>query len=87
MNYRKMLQQGICKVKFIKGDGSERTMRCTLNTDYIDQHKLTPMGSGNSGPIEQIRCVDVDKNGWRSFNVDRVISFEQESLVVGTSVQ
>lgn len=74
---KESLRNGICTVVFTKRDGSERKMRCTLLSSYIEEHNLTPVGGGPNYPVEQIRCIDVDKNEWRSFNIDTVLSFEQ----------
>lgn len=75
-NIRQLLHSKICTVVFTKQDGTERTMLCTLNQNVIDMHNLTPVGGGREGPIEQIRCVDVDIMQWRSFNLDSILSFE-----------
>ncbi|MGZ8924855.1 MAG: SH3 beta-barrel fold-containing protein [Nitrososphaeraceae archaeon] len=78
--YREELRKHICKVVFEKQYGREkgqfRTMICTLKQDYIDQHNLTPVGGGYVVPDHQIRCVDIEKNEWRSFTIDSVISFD-----------
>ena len=74
-DYNNALYGGICTVVFRKKNGELRTMRCTLESTYIDANGLTPVGGGASGPETQVRCVDVDKNEWRSFNIDSVISF------------
>ncbi len=74
-DYSNALHNGICTVVFRKKNGELRTMRCTLESAYIDTNGLTPVGGGASGPDTQVRCVDVDKNEWRSFNIDSVISF------------
>jgi len=70
------LRSNVCQVVFEKKDGSERTMNCTLKADTIEQNGLTPSGTGSTGPETQIRCIDVDKMAWRSFNMDSVVSFK-----------
>lgn len=74
-DYNNALKNGACTVVFRKKNGELRTMRCTLESAYIDTNGLTPVGGGSQGPDTQVRCVDVDKNEWRSFNIDSVISF------------
>lgn len=72
------LHEGTCVVKFEKADGTERTMRCTLNQQVISQNNLTPSGGGSNYPDNQIRVIDVDKMAWRSFNIPSIISFTKE---------
>lgn len=74
-DYSNLLKSGTRTVVFRKKDGEVRTMNCTLEPSYIVSNRLTPVGGGSSGPETQVRCVDVDKLEWRSFNIDSVISF------------
>jgi WYL_2, Sm-like SH3 beta-barrel fold len=67
-----MLQKGIISVKFTKVDGTERTMRCTLNESYIKPHdKKTDKEKAANNNIMSV--WDIDKDSWRSFRVDSVI--------------
>lgn len=72
------LREGVCIVKFEKADGTERTMRCTLNQQVISENNSTPTGGGSNYPDYQIRVLDVDKMAWRSFNLPSIISFTKE---------
>ena len=67
------LRQRECRVIFTKVNGEERDMVCTLNTDMI------PEEHAPKGPAEYdvvvIRAFDVNKQAWRSFRVENVISF------------
>jgi len=74
-DYNRMLQDRICTVVFQKKDGSERLMKCTLQQDIIESNGLTPVGGGSVVPDQQVRCIDIEKMAWRSFNIDSVISF------------
>ena len=74
-DYTKMLHNGICTVVFQKKDGSERLMKCTLQQDIIESNGLTPVGGGSVVPEQQVRCIDIEKMAWRSFNIDSVVSF------------
>jgi hypothetical protein len=76
--YTNLLRRGTCEVVFRKVDGTTRTMRATLDQDYITDNGLTPTGGGSAVPDSQVRCIDVGINQWRSFNVDTVISFAVE---------
>lgn len=60
-------------VTFIKKDGTERVMRCTTNLNNVPSEKH-PKGTG-TGSTETVKKVfDLDKQEWRSFRVDSVIS-------------
>jgi hypothetical protein len=73
--YTELLRKHNCTVTFTKKDGTSRTMKCTLDSDYIADNGLTPVGGGASVPDTQVRCVDTEKNAWRSFTVDSVSNF------------
>lgn len=76
--YNNLLHDHICVVVFTKKNGEERTMRCTLQQHIINEMNLNPVGGGSVVPDHQVRCIDVDKQAWRSFNVDSVTSFKIE---------
>lgn len=65
-----------CIVKFIKADGSERIMYCTLQPNSIPE-SMKPKGS--TSPIKEnkevIRVFDTEIEEWRSFKVASVLSF------------
>lgn len=64
----KSLEHGICKVRFTKNDGAERTMNCTL------KENITPTNAGGerNGTIV---VYDTDKRDWRSFRIESVLEF------------
>lgn len=68
------LAEQIVEVTFIKKDGSNRVMRCTLNKDIIPVNKL-PAGSGSiRKPNPDVFSVfDTDIHDWRSFRKDSII--------------
>ncbi len=74
--YTEQLRNGTCVVEFTKKNGDHRIMNCTLQSDFITQHNLTPVGGGAAVYDNQVRCVDVDIMEWRSFNIDSVTSFK-----------
>jgi len=65
----------ILNVTFIKKDGSERKMKCTLMEDKIPSEK-TPKGSEKSKSDEVLPVFDVESDGWRSFRWDSISSVE-----------
>lgn len=76
------LQSNICDVKFIKVNGEERLMRCTLKEDLLPE----PVASDaeinrNRAPSDSVQVVwDLEKTGWRSFRVDSVIDIQTVML-------
>lgn len=81
--YNNLLHENICVVVFTKKNGEERTMRCTLKKEAIDAVAAAKGGKATdrivSVPDHQVRVVDLDKNDWRSFDVDSVITFTIEN--------
>lgn len=68
----KALKEGNVSVSFIKKDGTDRIMNCTLNMDTIPAESHP---SGGSSPSNTIAVWDLDKNGWRSFRKDSITSW------------
>jgi hypothetical protein len=78
---KSLLQENIATVTFIKNDGSERTMKCTLNKELIPQkvHETKRIN-------EQVRAVsnevlpvyDLITEGWRSFRLDSITKIVKE---------
>lgn len=72
------LSEGVADLSFEKvKDGSIREMRATLKPALIPEDK---MPKGNSvdqsvGGDTTLRVFDLDLNEWRSFRIDKVISF------------
>ena len=76
--YLEMLHNGPCEVKFTKADGSERTMKATLEQSKIAELGLTPTKSASPQPsinLDVIKVVDFEAKGWRTFRIDSVKSF------------
>lgn len=74
----KMLKESVCTVKFTKKDGTERIMKATLKNDVVEpliEANGTSTSSRKSNP-NQVCVVDIEKNAWRSFNLDSIISIE-----------
>ena len=74
----KMLKESVCTVKFTKKDGTERVMKATLKDDVVKplmEANGTSTSSRKSNP-NQVCVIDVEKNAWRSFNIETIISIE-----------
>ena len=79
---REILQEGEATITFTKVDGSERVMKCTLNTDLIpedafpqvkldeDGNPITPKPRKEN--LDVLRVYDLEKGEWRSFTIDKV---------------
>lgn len=69
------LRNRIVSVSFIKKDGTNRDMNCTLS-DAIIPPDHTPKGTGKVTVDEEdpelIRVFDVDAQGWRTIIFDSV---------------
>lgn len=72
----KQMYNGIVNFKFKKKDGEIREMNATLITRLMEANQIK---ESNPNPPEGdknlVVCWDVDKNAWRSFNVDTVTEY------------
>lgn len=77
------LRAGEVTVVFTKKDGTKRTMRCTLKMDLIPEEDH-PSGEGAPGPENVLKVYDLNKDGWRSFIVDTIISIDGHEVAKKT---
>lgn len=84
---RSLLQKQPVTVTFIKADGSERAMLCTLDHSQIPETPIKPKpedgivkeSKQRKQPDEHsIRVFDLEKKEWRSFRFDRLKSISAE---------
>lgn len=63
-------------VTFTKKDGTQRVMRCTLKEDLIpQQHRpKTDNSTQRKANDTVIPVFDTEKEGWRSFTIDSIVS-------------
>jgi hypothetical protein len=77
-DFIKLLKSNILIVTFTKTNGERRVMRCTLKDD------LLPPKSPGYTPKEKkinpnvVAVFDLDKNEWRSFQINSVIDYKIE---------
>ncbi len=71
--YTEQLRSHVCVVEFEKVDGTFRTMICTTKSEQLPVTGAT--GKTVTVPEHQVRVYDVQKQAWRSFNIDTVVSF------------
>ena len=69
-----VLRKQTARVVFTKIDGETRDMMCTLGEEFIPEDKR-PKGTGRGPPESVIRAYDVNKQEWRAFRVENVVSF------------
>jgi hypothetical protein len=72
---RTLLHEGVVGITFIKKDGSERLMQCTLAESKIPS-EFAPKGSEKTKSDEVLPVFDVENDGWRSFRWDSITKIE-----------
>lgn len=74
------LQTSILNVTFIKKDGTERKMRCTLDSNLLPAQTDLEESVQKKTPNPDVLAVwDIENAGWRSFRYDSIIGFEIEA--------
>jgi|688.fasta_scaffold671953_2 hypothetical protein len=71
------LRSGVCNITFIKKDGEHRAMRATKNLSLLPEDAI-PKNTIVETEDSPVRVYDLEKNGWRSFKYDSLISAEYE---------
>jgi len=74
-----LLAKGKVKVVFRKrGNNLLRVLLCTLNESFIPPEEMsTYEGALTSSGGDRYIVWDLEKNDWRSFYMDSVLSFEE----------
>jgi hypothetical protein len=72
---RTLLKEDVVSITFIKKDGSERIMKCTLLESKIPS-EFAPKGSEKTKSDEVLPVFDVESDGWRSFRWDSIRKIE-----------
>jgi deoxycytidylate deaminase len=72
------LKKGSVTVTFTKvNTGEIRVMPCTLNPEVLIANGIDTVKVESQSPNnDQIVCWALDKDAWRSFNADTVVSWE-----------
>jgi hypothetical protein len=68
------LRAKIGTVTFTKANGDERIMRCTLQESVLPKQTDLEEAVQKKGPTDSLAVWDLEKNAWRSFRYDSVIS-------------
>jgi hypothetical protein len=75
---KSLLREGDVKVTFIKKDGTERVMECTLKEKSIPEDKQ-PKGEGPEKTKDVVAVFDIEKQEWRSFRWDSIRRVEHNN--------
>lgn len=71
------LKKGSVTVSFTKvNTGEVRVMPCTLNPKVLEANGITSGVESQDSNNDQIVCWSLDKNAWRSFIAETVVSWE-----------
>jgi len=71
---KQILKNGVITVVFTKVDGTERELKCTLNSDFLPESnkQLLVEGSTKKENDNVLSVWDIDNQGWRSFRLDSI---------------
>ena len=73
-----LLREKTVQVVFIKKDGTERKMLCTLNADFLPAQTDLEEAVQKKAPNPDVLAVwDLEAQGWRSFRYDSIIGFSE----------
>ena len=77
-DYINLLQNNILLVTFTKKDGSIRELTCSLKKEAIDKHYEIHSKPTNTRRTadNQVSCIDLEINEFRSFLVESVIEYK-----------
>ena len=71
---KSVLKIGATTVEFIKKDGTERKMLCTLDPELLRELVMEEKGKPRKASEEALSVYDLEANAWRSFRYDSVKS-------------
>ena len=72
---KKALKESIVRITFEKKDGTNRVMLATLRKEYVEPNLKPNAEHRKQNP--DVCCVfDIEKDGFRSFRWDSLISWE-----------
>ena len=72
------LFKNIVNVTFIKKDGTQRKLRCTLRPDLLPPQTDLEEAVSKTPSATSLAVWDLDNDGWRSFRYDSIIGFSVE---------
>ena len=73
---KKSLLENVVNVLFVKKDGTERTLICTLKADLLPPQTDLEEAVQKKTPNPDVLAVwDLENKGWRSFRYDSIIGY------------
>lgn len=75
----KMLFNNVVIVHFTKKDGTNREMKCTLKPSLVVPYEKKTDRQRNESNPEIVRVYDLDKQAWRTVNIDTITYLQTES--------
>ena len=69
------LKESVCSVTFEKVNGEVRKMRCTLQESLLPKQEST--GKKKEFPDAVVSVWDLDKDSWRSFRIESILTFSK----------
>lgn len=66
------LKSNIVDVTFIKKDGTERLMKCTLDPELLPKIEIKEDAKPRKESTTSMRVFDTEKKEWRSFTIKSV---------------
>ena len=72
-----MLSEDILKIIFTKMNGDVREMYCTLQDEFIPEHKNyhKKTATKREKNLSVLSVIDVEKADWRSFRIENLTDF------------
>lgn len=75
--FKGVLKSSTATVIFVKADGTQRSMLCTLNEEHGAKYTVTENTEKKKEPNPDVCVVwDCKQNAWRSFRWDRMKGLE-----------
>ena len=77
---KNILTSSTANVVFVKKDGTERSMNCTLMADLLPPQEIKENAQPRKENEEVLAVYDLDKRAWRSFRIDAVKSVSGDTV-------
>ena len=72
----KLLKQEILEVNFNKKDGSNRTMLCSLKSEFLPKKEITEIKKSKKEHNNVLSVWDLEKDSFRSFRIDSITNYQ-----------
>jgi hypothetical protein len=72
----KLLKSKIVEIKFNKKDGSNRTMLCSLKSEFLPKKEITEIKKSKKEHNNVLSVWDLEKDSFRSFRIDSITNYQ-----------